>query len=34
MPKSLFFIIGGFILLGFGYYFEKLRKNYGGELDE
>lgn len=34
MPKSLFFIIGGFILLGFGYYFEKLRKNYGGGLDE
>ncbi|MCY6356436.1 DUF2157 domain-containing protein [Clostridium sp. ZS2-4] len=34
MPKSLFFIIGGLILLGFGYYFEKLRKNYGGELHE
>lgn len=34
MPKSLFFIIGGFILLGFGYYFEKLRKTHGGELDE
>ncbi|KJS82569.1 MAG: hypothetical protein JM58_14520 [Peptococcaceae bacterium BICA1-8] len=26
MPKSIFFIIGGVILLGFGYYFEKLRK--------
>lgn len=34
MPKSLFFIIGGLILLGFGYYFEKLRKNYGGKVDE
>lgn len=29
MPKSLFFIIGGLILLGFGYYFEKLRKKGG-----
>lgn len=26
MPKSLFFVIGGLLLLGFGYYFEKLRK--------
>jgi len=26
MPKSIFFILGGVILLGFGYYFEKLRK--------
>lgn len=34
MPKSLFFIIGGVILLGFGHYFERLRKNSGGELDE
>ena len=34
MPKSLFFIIGGFILLGFGYYFERLRKNEGGITDE
>ncbi|MGY0374800.1 DUF2157 domain-containing protein [Clostridium sp. JNZ J1-5] len=34
MPKSLFFIVGGFILLGFGYYFERLRKNSGGALDE
>lgn len=30
MPKSLFFIIGGLILLGFGYYFEKFRRK-GGE---
>lgn len=30
MPKSLFFIIGGLILLGFGYYFEKMRKKLGG----
>lgn len=34
MPKSLFFIVGGVILLGFGYYFERLRKNSGGALDE
>lgn len=34
MPKSLFFIIGGFILLGFGYYFERLRKNEGGIIHE
>lgn len=26
MPKSIFFIIGGVLLIGFGYYFEKLRK--------
>ncbi|MGI6224732.1 MAG: DUF2157 domain-containing protein [Peptococcales bacterium] len=26
MPKSIFFILGGILLLGFGYYFEKLRK--------
>ncbi|SMB91035.1 Uncharacterized membrane protein [Desulfonispora thiosulfatigenes DSM 11270] len=31
MPKSAFFIIGGLILLGFGYHFEKLRKR--GALD-
>lgn len=30
MPKSLFFIIGGLILLGFGYYFERFRRK-GGE---
>lgn len=29
IPKSMFFIIGGCILLGFGYYFEKLRKRRG-----
>lgn len=34
MPKSIFFIIGGTILLGFGYYFERLRKNLGGALDD
>lgn len=34
MPKSIFFIVGGAILLGFGYYFERLRKNLGGALDE
>jgi hypothetical protein len=34
MPKSLFFIIGGVILLGFGYYFERLRKVQGGVIDE
>lgn len=33
MPKSLFFIIGGLILLGFGYYFEKFRRR-GGEYHE
>lgn len=31
MPKSLFFIIGGIVLLGFGYYFEKFRKDSRGE---
>lgn len=30
MPKSLVFIVGGFLLLGFGFYFEKQRKK-GGE---
>ncbi|WZL73535.1 DUF2157 domain-containing protein [Clostridiaceae bacterium 35-E11] len=30
MPKSLFFIFGGLILLGFGHYFERLRKERGG----
>ncbi|MCG8540907.1 MAG: DUF2157 domain-containing protein [Clostridia bacterium] len=34
MPKSLFFIIGGLILLGFGHYFERIRKDRGGVLDE
>jgi uncharacterized membrane protein len=29
IPKSLFFIIGGLILLTFGYYFERFRKNGG-----
>lgn len=30
LPKSIFFIIGGLVLLGFGYYFEKMRKKKGG----
>lgn len=30
MPKSLFFLTGGLMLLGFGYYFEKQRKAQGG----
>lgn len=34
MPKSLFFIIGGLILLGFGFYFERIRRKSGGALDE
>ncbi len=34
MPKSLFFIIGGLILLGFGYYFERLRKEKGEGLND
>lgn len=31
MPKALFFIIGGLILLGFGYYFERIRNDSRGE---
>jgi uncharacterized membrane protein len=34
MPKSLFFIAGGLLLLGAGYYFEKLRKRGGGIASE
>jgi uncharacterized membrane protein len=34
MPKSFFFIIGGLILLGFGFYFERLRNRKGGILNE
>lgn len=30
LPKSLFFIVGGLMLLGFGYYFERMRKSQGG----
>ncbi len=30
MPKSAFFILGGLLLLGFGYYFERLRRKKGG----
>lgn len=26
LPKSMFFIVGGLLLLGFGYYFERMRK--------
>lgn len=34
MPKSLFFIIGGVILLGFGHYFERIRNKNGGDFIE
>lgn len=34
MPKSLFFILGGLILLGFGYYFERVRRFRGGNYEE
>lgn len=34
MPKSLFFIIGGISLLGFGYFIERTRKKWGGIYDE
>jgi len=34
MPKSMFFITGGFILVGFGYYFEKMRKERGEDIYE
>jgi len=34
MPKSLFFVIGGVILVGFGYYFERMRKEVGGVYHE
>ena len=30
MPKFLFFIIAGLLLIGFGFYFEKMRKSLGG----
>lgn len=33
IPKSLFFIIGGLILLGFGYYFERFRRKGGGSYE-
>jgi len=33
LPKSLFFIVGGLLLLGFGYYFERMMKTpKGGKL--
>lgn len=34
MPKSIFFFIGGMILLGFGYYLEKLRMIKGEIINE
>lgn len=34
MPKSFFFIIGGLMLLGFGFYFERMRSRKGGVLHE
>ena len=30
LPKSLFFIVGGLLLLGFGYYFERMMKTQKG----
>ncbi|TGE39027.1 DUF2157 domain-containing protein [Desulfosporosinus fructosivorans] len=32
LPKSLFFIVGGLLLLGFGFYFERMIKTKGGTL--
>ena len=34
LPKSLFFVVGGLLLLGFGYYFERMRKAQGGGIEE
>lgn len=34
LPKSMFFIIGGAILLFFGFYFERLRKDKGGIVND
>ncbi len=34
MPKSMFFIIGGLILLAFGHYFERLRNKKAGDFIE
>lgn len=34
LPKSMFFIIGGAILLAFGIYFDRARKHRGGEYNE
>lgn len=34
MPKSMFFIIGGLIILGFGHYFERIRSKSGGDINE
>lgn len=31
MPKSMFFLTGGIILIAFGHYFERLRRRQGGE---
>lgn len=32
LPKSMFFILGGIILLSFGFYFERLRKKRGEDM--
>jgi len=32
LPKSMFFIFGGMILLSFGVYFERVRKKRGGDM--
>jgi uncharacterized membrane protein len=34
LPKSIFFVVGGLILLGFGYYFERLRKTQKGGIEQ
>lgn len=34
MPKSMFFVIGGLVLIGFGYYFERMRNKKGGDFIE
>jgi uncharacterized membrane protein len=34
MPKSIFFLLGGLILLAFGTYFERLRNKRGGDFIE
>lgn len=34
LPKSFFFIVGGLILLGFGFYFEKMRSPKGGATND
>lgn len=34
LPKSIFFVVGGLLLLGFGYYFERLRKKQKGGFEQ